>query len=227
MTTFLQLRTAVSSALRDPDGKTFTTGTTGDVADMVNDAIAEIGRVAPARFREDITPVADTLRYVLRSDEFGGAAIPEIELSRVELWDGTQTPEAYVARLQPADGEYVNDSSTGWKVWDGYLELTNAQEELIDPDVHLIRVWGYSPYSQLTDDADVVALSTEREKAVKVYCRVEALRRLSVERDLFTQWQTRSNNTDVSPAALMNALAQAEDQWRRAQRNLMVLRELP
>jgi hypothetical protein len=70
-------------------------------------------------------------------------------------------------------------------------------------------------------------VSHELETAMRSYCRVEALRRLIVERDLFTQWQTRSNNTDVSPAALMNGLAQAEESWRRTERRLTVLREAP
>lgn len=223
MTTFAEFRTIVARDLRDPDNKTFTVA---DLGDMVNDALAEVGRIAPLIFQEDITPVADTLEYVLRSSYFGGAAIPEIEVNRVELWDGSQTPMAYVATFQPGSGEYVNSSNVGWRVWGGRLYLANWQEDLIDPTIHLIRVWGYSPFAPLSDDADVVDASSERQVAMKAHCRVGALQRLSIERDLFTQWQTRSNNSDVSPAALMNALNLAQEEWRRRERKLMVLRSI-
>src|SRR4051812_43969175 len=126
MGTFLELRTRASSALRDPDGKTFDPAAIGE---LVNAGLAEVGRFAPERFQEDITPVADTLAYPLRAAVFPNG-VPEVEVVRVELWDGSQTPARFLARLQPADGEYVNASATGWKVWYGTLELTNAQEDV-------------------------------------------------------------------------------------------------
>ncbi|HET7070154.1 MAG TPA: hypothetical protein VFI40_04975 [Nocardioides sp.] len=222
MTTLATLRTSISTDLRDPANQTFTAPV---VTDMVNAALAALSPIAPAQFQEDIMPVADTLQYLVQSDTFDGIAVPEIEVVRAEVWDGTTTPISYLYALQRAAGEYVNDSSTGWKMWAGYLELTNAQEDVIDPDSHLIRVWGYRPYPAVSADDDVVPVSAELEQAVRAYCRVEALRRLVLDRDLFTQWQTKSNNTDVSPAALMNGLAQAEEDWRRRERKLLVLRE--
>jgi hypothetical protein len=44
-------------------------------------------------------------------------------------------------------------------------------------------------------------------------------------RELFSQWQIRSNNTDVTPAALMNDLSLAQADWRRLSRSMTVLRE--
>lgn len=305
MSTFAELKDAVAAALFDESKKTFEDDTLGA---MVNSALIEVGRIAPERFLETITPVADTLSYQLRAagtdvdvtgeadtdiltspdhglvagtairftaltggaglsvgtvyfvistgltaDAFsvaasaGGAVIDfttditagtwkregsddpidEIEVRRVEVWDGSFTPPRYVARLRPASAEYVNSSQTGWECWGGILYLTNAQESALDPDVDLIKVWGYSPFLPLQSDSDILTCGAEREQAIKDYCRVLGLRRLVLERDLFTQWQTRTNNTDVSPAALMNGLAQAEEDWRRRSRALLVLREAP
>ena len=54
MTTYADLRSAVSRDLRDPDNQTFEDPI---VKDLVNAALAQIGRIAPKRFQEDITPV--------------------------------------------------------------------------------------------------------------------------------------------------------------------------
>jgi hypothetical protein len=75
--------------------------------------------------------------------------------------------------------------------------------------------------------ADVIPVSGEREQAMRDYCMVLGLKRLVNERDLFTQWQTRSGNTDVSPAALMNALNIAMADWKQRARSITVLREAP
>lgn len=224
MTTFAEMKTLISRDLRDTDNKVFDTDTVGD---LINAALAEVGRISPQRFQEDITPVADTLSYVLRSDEFAGAEVPELELTRVEIWDGSTTPHRALKRVQPLSAEYVNYSQAGWVVWGGRLELTNATEDYINVDDHLIRVWGYSPYPKLVDDADVLPVSTEIEEAMRTYCNVEALRKLISSRVLFTQWQTRTNNSDVSPAALMNDLNIALEEWRRKSRAMFVLRQAP
>lgn len=305
MTTFAALKTLVSKDLRDPDHETFDATAIGDI---INAALAEIGRIAPSRFQEDITPSANVMEYRLRaasattpvtgvaatnlltavdhrlsadqsvrfltltggdglsvgtsyyvlsagltadvfavSGTVGGsaidfttditdgtfvqegfdAAIPEIELVRVELWDYAQTPPKALALVAPADGEYSNYSDVGWKVWDGILYLPRPTVQFLATGEYIIRVWGYGPYSPLILDEDLVGLSNEREMALRAYCRVEALQRLVAERDLFSQWQTRSDNKDMTPAALMNGMNLAMDDWRRRSRQIAVLREAP
>ena len=193
---------------------------------MINSAIVEIGRIAPARFQEDIDPVENQFEYILRSDVFS-AAVPEIEVTRVELWDATTTPQRPLALLQPASQGYINYSNTGWANRDGTLELSYDTVAAIGADVtdYLIRVWGYSPYVTVSADADNIPVSGEREQAIRDYILVLALKRLSVERDLFTQWQTRAGNSDVSPAALLSALREAQQDWKARSRSIMVLRE--
>jgi hypothetical protein len=220
-TTFGALKTAVAEIdVRDPSAKTFSPT---DIEDMIYAALAEVGRIAPEQFQEDITPIADTLDYTLRSSEFSDP-VPEIEVTRVELWDGTTTPVKFLRALRPGSTSRLNQSNNGWRVWAGVLTLSNLQELIIDPDTHSIRVWGYSPYVLPDSDDDVISVSVEVERAVRLYTRIEALRRLNASRDLFTQWQTKSGNTDTTRAGLLNALSLAQDDWRRVSRAIAILR---
>lgn len=216
MSTFNEMVVQVSRDLRDPSNKTFDTTVIGD---LITAGLIEIGRIAPAHRQEDITPIADTLDYPLFT-----TADPEIELKRVELWDGTTTPNHYLCELRPGSAEYVRSTDVGWEVWNGNLRISNDMEAFIDPAVHIIRVWGYGPYP-IVSGATAMPVSTELEWAIRSYCKVGALRRLGSERALFSQWQTRSGNTDITPAGLLNDLAMAEDDWRRKTRALFVLRE--
>lgn len=224
MSTLADLRTSVSRALRDPDNRVFTTN---DVTDMVNAALAEIGRIAPARFLEVIDPVENEFNYTLQSTVFD-TATPEIEVSRVEIWDVTTTPYTPRGIVPPASAGYTNYSNTGWALRDGVLELPYSTVKALDgrEDDFQIKVWGYRPYAPLSADEDASGLSHEREEALKVYCWMEALRRLNIERDLFTQWQTRAGNSDVSPAGLMNMYSLAREEWRQKARAITVLREV-
>lgn len=224
MGTFAELKTRVQRELADPDGVTFDSTITGD---LINASLAEVGRVAPDRFQEDISTVADTLSYVLRTDVFEGEEIPEIELTRVEVWDNSTTPHRAVWLLQPQSAEPIRYSQAGWVLWNGRLELPNRVVDAIDVTKHYIRVWGYSPYVKLVADEDVVPVGNELYECVVLLARVEAVRKLIGSRVLFKQWQTRSNNTDVTMAQLMNDLSVLSEDWRRKSRAIFVLREAP
>jgi hypothetical protein len=308
-TTLSALTTLVSADLRDSSNLTFTTAVVGE---LINAALAEIGRIAPGRFRTDITPIADQRDYQLRrfgsdlslttpfgvasTDTFtsvahgllsadpvrfvflvGGAGItlgqtyyviasgltadafkvsatlagssidfttdisrgtfykvnsdepiPEIEVLRVEVRDVSVTPDTLVDTLRSRYGEYANASDAGWELWNGTLTFPDRIETALDPAKHMLRVWGYAPYAKLTSSpANSVTLSTEVEYALRDYVRVDALKMLAASRELFSQWQTASRNTDVSLASLSGMLAQAEAGWRRRSRALAVLREAP
>ena len=221
MITFGALKTAVSKDLRDPSAITFDSTAVGD---MVQSALATLGRVAPRRFQEDITPVANVMSYQLQ--KVGSEPpIPEIEVRRVEIWDRTKTPYQLTWILHPASSGYIRSSAAGWECWGGMLSLTNGQERTVEPTRHVIRVWGYSPYLVPASDSADMGISNEIEKAVRELCRIEGLRRLIFDRDLFSQWQTRAGATDVTVAGLMNALSLAEASWRRTERQIAVLRE--
>jgi hypothetical protein len=225
-TTYLELQAKVSEALQDPDNATFGVE---QVKAMIDAAWAEISRIAPQRFQEDIDPIADTSAYLLRQDDFPGEAVDEIEVQKVELWDTTgDRPKAWrFVEPMSAHPTGLTYTQAGWFNWGGTLTLPDRAVDMLDPDRHLIRVWGYSPWPRVVDDSDVIPFGQSREQAVILYCHIEALRRLTSNRTLFTQWQTRSNNTDVSIASLMSDLNIAQEEWRRRSRAIFVIREAP
>ena len=229
MTTYSALQALVSRDLADPDQLTFDVDA---VKDFIQQGLAEVGRVAPQQFKEDITPIEVQpgtgklqLEYDLRSSLFS-VAVPEIRLTRVEVWTGT--PSRFKLKIKAKAGQPSRDSNSGWEVWGGTLEIPAwVADTYIDPDNDVIRVWGYSPYTPVSADTDVVPVSAELELAIRTFCRVEGMRRLIGSRVLFKQWQTRSNNTDVTLGQLNSDLQVAEDQWRRLARSLKVIEQNP
>jgi hypothetical protein len=211
--------------LQDPDNATFDTTA---VQRMIAMAWADIDDIAPRRFQEDITPVADTLVYQVLEADFPDPN-DYIELMSVELWDGTTTPPTALHQVQPqsAHPTGLTYSQAGWRFWGGMLYLPNRVVDMIEPTTDIIRLWGYAPYPFPTDDNDVIPFGNVHEQALIIRCWQEAIRRLLGNRTLFTQWQTRSNNTDVTPAFLRAEKSQSEEEWRRLSRRIAVLRERP
>ena len=222
-TTYGELKTRVATVLQDPSAKTFTEAL---VEELVQSALVEVGRIAPEQFTEDLTPVANQLTYAVRSDDFDGEAVPEAEVMRVEVWDPTQDPERFIFAVQPAATEFARGGDSGWSMWGGQLTLpTRVVSGLIGYESqYVVRLWGYSPYVQPVDDSDVIGVSKEVEQAMVWYIRLEALEMLLASRDLFTQWQTRSGNVDMTPAGLMNQKSIAEQAWMRRSRAIQRLR---
>lgn len=220
--TYGALKTRIATVLQDPNARTFTDGL---IEELILSALIELGRIAPEQFTEDLTPVANQLTYAVRSAAFSAVAVPEIEVKRVEVWDGSVAPEAFVSRVNPASRE-LGGQDSGWYVWGGELTLpTRVVAGLVGYESqYIIRLWGYSPYVLPVADADVIAISSEVEQAAIWFCRLEAIELLLASRDLFTQWQTRSGNTDMSPAALMNQKSIAEQAWARRSRAISRLR---
>lgn len=221
--TFADLKSALSVALRDPSSQTFDATAT---ANLANRALAEVGRIMPAQFQEDITPVADQGAYTLRSSVFSGEAIPEIEVARVELWDGTTTPATRRCVIPAASDQPDADTEAGWSNWGGTLAIPRRFITALEGHESdwYYRVWGYSPYPELVNDDDVAAISTDQKWALIAYAKVEAIELMLGDRTVFTQWQTRNGATDMTPAGLMNELNFARDDWRRKSRALQRLR---
>lgn len=221
MTTYSGLQALVSRDLADPDQLTFDVNA---VKDFIQQGLAEVARIAPEQFQEDLDAVDDQLVYPLRNSVFG-VLVPEIRLVRVEVWSGT--PNRFKFKVKAKAGQPSRDSNSGWEVWAGKLEIPDWVEAFIDANNDTIRVWGYSPYAPVVNDNDVIPVSAELELAIRTFCRVEGMRRLIGSRVLFKQWQTRSNNTDVTLGQLNSDLQVAEDQWRRLARSLKVIEQNP
>lgn len=217
-TTFAELKTEVSEALRDPDFLTFDDSAVGR---MVNMAVAEVGRISPEQFFEDITPVEDIRTYILRESEFS-AANPDIEVMRVELWTAAESPSRQLAIIPAASSGRESDSEAGWLVWAGTLHIPHRIWSIVDGNEadYFYRVYGYSPYAELFEDEDVFNGTTELKWAVVTYAHIVAISRLVAERELFSQWQTRSGNSDITPAGLMGDRSRMKDEWRQVKREL-------
>lgn len=222
MTDYGGLQDLVSRDLADPDRLTFDVDA---VKDFIQQGLAAVSRFAPEQFREDLTPGVAQVYYPLRQDDFGsGSRTPEIRLVRVEVWRGT--PSRFAFKIKAKSGQPTRDSTAGWEVWNGVLEIPQqVQDVILTTDI--IRVWGYSPYPPIVDDNDIVPVSAELELAIRTFCRVEGMRKLIGSRVLFKQWQTRSNNTDVTLGQLNSDLQVADEEWRRLSRALKVPEQSP
>lgn len=167
---------------------------------------------------EDVS-VAEASQAVL----VAGNAVNSIEVSRVEIWsvsDGILSPYAEVPRPGTTRISY---SESGWRVWGGTLEVPKWVLDCVQ-DGSFIRVWGYAPYDALVDDSQVTDLTAELEWAAIKYAKIQGLERLVWARDQFGQWQQQANNTDVTPASLMNQLALLRSSWRQTENRLYQLR---
>lgn len=221
MTAYSALQATVSRDLADPSQQTFDVNA---VKDFIQQGLAAVARIAPEQFQEDLSPVTAQTKYPLRSAAFAAALVPEIRLVRVEVWRGT--PSRFAFKVKAKAGQPSRDSVSGWEVWNGSLEIPNwVLDAILTTDI--IRVWGYSPYAPISADADVVPVSAELELAIRTFCRVEGMRRLIGSRVLFKQWQTHSNNTDVTLGQLNSDLQIADEEWRRLSRALTVPQQNP
>jgi hypothetical protein len=220
LTAYSALQTLVSRDLADPDRLTFDVDA---VKDFIQQGLAALARVAPNQFQEDLTPVAHTYSYQLLTDDFG-VPVPEVRVVRVEVWRGT--PSRFAYKIKAKAGQPTRDSIAGWEVWGGVLEIPDQIAETIQT-TDIIRVWGYAPFTPISADADVVPVSAELELALRTFCRVEGMRKLIGSRVLFKQWQTRSNNTDVTLGQLNSDLQVADEELRRLLRALKVPEQNP
>lgn len=217
----MELRTEVARDLADPGNLTFDDNA---IKDFVAQGLAALSRIAPDEYQEDIDPVDGQFSYQLRSSLYAPGLTPrEIRLHRVEFWSGT--PSRFAWKIRSKAGQPSATSLSGWQTFGGNLELPQHEVDAMvayDPN-GIIRVWGYAPYISPVNDNDVVPVGADLEQALRTFCRVEGLRRLTSSRVLFKQWQARSNNTDVTLGNLNSDLQIAEDQWRRLSRELKVL----
>ena len=195
---------------------------------MIAASWSTLSLAAPRRFQEDITPLADTLTYDLLSADFD-APNPDVELQRVEVWDITTTPHRAWRQVEPQSAHPMglSYSQAGWVLWDGVLELPNRIVDMIDPTRHMLRVWGYSPWPLPVDDIDAIPFTPLLEECSILLCRIEALRNLTQNRAPVQAVADALNNTDISVPMLLNDLNMANDEWRRKERRITILREAP
>ena len=215
MGTFAALQTALASDLRDGSNLSFNTT---QIAAFIDEGVIEVGRIAPARFQEDVTVVADTLTYALQSGSY-----PDLEVHRVEVWDLSYTPDKFCWLLEPRSSGYSLATDAGWEVWDGTLRLPNGIEEQLVVGTHVIKVWGWRPYPLVSGSTEM-PMTDELEWAVRAYAKMAAIESLLASRNVYTQWQTAGSATDATPASLHAQLSAARQDWERRSRQIARLR---
>lgn len=220
--TYVNLRAKISRTLRDPNNKAFDPNA---VNDIIYAALAEISRLAPHQFTEDITLVDNQLSYAVQTLTYSGDTPPEIRVADVEIWDASQTPQQLILSVVDAAGEY-GSADNGWRVWGGVLTLPTLAVRVAAgySSTYVLRVRGYGPYVLPVNDTDVVAVSAAGEEGIVRYAWVEGLRRLIANRDLYSQWQAHAGNTDTTLAGLLNNLNVATQDWLHYSRSIARLR---
>lgn len=210
---FSELRTALRDDLRDPLGKTF-----GDTSVLryLNDGIVEINRVYPLHVTDDVALVQDQVAYDTRFTS----------IYRCEFWDTT----TFVDVIPYNDGDsiyggydlvgttlVVPPSVVSAAIFTAYTDPT-------------LKATGYAR-RQLIPSGDDGSFQTELDGeaalAVRWFAQYRAFTSLLSDRTLFKQWQSESNNTDVSMPMLLNLWQVARGEWERHERAMRTLRRVP
>lgn len=206
--TLSQMRDWVAQDLRDPELKTFNMD---EVTDLVRKAIIEVGGVYPKEAVDTLTLAADTWRYTLLvEDPF-----------RVEIVDGTG-----VYQLHQSDGEA---SSNGWEFFGGVLSLPRSTHWTVTTDqttTPVLRVWGYARRFPPTEEADLCDVDAVAERAVRLCAVFRGYQRLVNDRTLFSQWNSESQNTDVTMTQLMGVAQVFGQDWDQERRRIRLLRRI-
>ena len=192
--TLLDLRERVARDLRDPEFAAFATA---DVDDFVNFGIAEVNRVYPAEFVEefDITDVEDTEYATVLTHVW-----------RLEVWRNSRS----FMTISPNDAD---SSRGGWELYAQVINIPDYRNTLnIDTDV--LKAWGYTDRLALTADEDVLEYADlDAEMGIRTFAAQQGYGRLLNDRSLFQQWQTQTNNSDVSPTQLNGMFALRAGEW--------------
>lgn len=198
------LRDSIARDLRDTANAVFTSD---DLDDFINFGIAEVNRVYPVEDIEELD-ITDAEVHVYDTT---------LEhIWRAEIWrDGD-----FFFRITPNEAE---TSRGGWELYAQQFHMPKFANTLnVDTDV--IRLWGYRGRAALTGDSDVLEGDLDAEMGIRLYAQVAGYQRLVSDRSLFQQWQTQSNNTDVSPTQLTNMLSLKQGEWEALRHRIRRIR---
>lgn len=198
------LRDSIARDLRDPEFKTFATA---DIDDFINFGIAEVNRVYPLEAVDEV--VVEDITVITY-------ATLMTHIWRVEVWRSGK----YGWRISPNEGD---NSRGGWELYAQELRIPLYSNSL-NADTDVFRIWGYVDRDALVDDADVLEGDLDAEAGVRSYSAQQGLSRLANDRTLFQQWQTQSNNSDVSPTQLNGMFAMRAGEWDTLRNRIRRLR---
>lgn len=188
----IALRDSIARDLRDTSYKAFSTQ---DVDDFINFGIAEVNRVYP---------IEDIVDYPVVNPATTEYSTTLTSIFRVEAWRAGE----FIFLIPPNMGE---TSRGGWELFAQVLRIPNYEHVLEVSD--LIKCWGYGERPALVLDAEVLQGDLDAELGVRTFAVYQGYQRLISDRSLFQQWQTQSNNSDVSPTQLTNMSGLKAAEW--------------
>lgn len=198
--TLSDLYERVGRDLRDPS---HTTLGLDFLTDYINDGIAELNQLKPHQLRFEV------------SDIVGLEGLPFSQVWKVEV----VRADGYGQQVIPPNNDAVLYQN-GWTYYARSLALSQTALRYLaqgfDDNSLILRVYGYTERDPLVADTDIFDGGFEDEQLVRRYVKTLGFQALLADRNLYQQWQTQANNSDVSPTQLTNMASQADAEWRRA-----------
>ena len=205
MATLLDIRADVARRVRDTS---YATWTTGEIDDRINQGIDALAAFYPKEIVSDFATIAAGVSSY--------AASSFTNIYRIDIYSGTT-----LQRTMPhGNGDGPN---SGWELHSGKVWLPPSFPVATG---YVLRAFGYGAYINLDASSSVTDLDTSGRQAVQVFAEVELLTSLIYDRAKFQQWQTDSNNTDVTALALAQLHAGAMARWNRERQRLRRMRKL-
>jgi hypothetical protein len=202
-----ELTARILRDLKDPDVKVFSTT---QIEDFIAAGLAELNIERPREIVYEL-PNDD----ILTPDRDDLIAIPVQDIWMLEaVWTSTGGRETIT--YDDSSSGYPN----GWALYAGNLMLPEAMIDALETgwtdDTVMLRIYGYMDRTVPEDPDDVLEFEDlQDEMALRVFTRLQGLRSLMDDRNLFTQWQTQANNSDVTPGQLAGMRSQAYTEWER------------
>ena len=212
--TLAELRARVARELRDPNLKTFTQA---DLNDYINAGVGELNELRP--LEEILTLEGDEM--MITETGIGLDYIWRVMIAYLQ--DGRVVKEVVVP---PANDE--TSVYSGWLHWGHRLMLPRTLFRWLHEDaLGIAQLWVFGYYARdvfLTDDQVGQFRSAAEETAIRQYCMWRGWDALRSDRALFQQWQTQSNNTDISETQLINMAGTSEAEWSRTRKRIYLIR---
>ena len=227
--TVAELAAKVRRALRDGAGNVFGAE---EITDFINAGLAELSAARPLEATVVISDEDGLDGIDADPDAITVADLDAIWSVEFIGLDGTSY-EGLATLLSPNDGG--TNWTNGWDFVGGTLVLPPqtvrwlAEAWALDVPTHHVRVRGYRHRRRVDDpDTDVAEIVNLPEEQAVVYMAQKAgFEALLNDRALFQQWQTSTNNTDISPNQLTGMVMGAQQNWERLRKHLYLIRRSP
>ena len=205
MATLSDIRTLVARDLRDTAN---TTWSTNELDDRINQGIDALSAFYPKEIVSNFATVSASVTSY--------TATSFTNIYRIDTYSGT----TYMGSVQHGIGE---GPDSGWELHAGIIWLAPSFPLTAG---YVLRAFGYGGYIQLSASSSTTDLDTSGLFAVRVFVQVESFAQLIADRAKFQQWQTDSNNTDVTALGLAQLYQGATQRWAREVTRLRKMRKL-